>query len=454
MAKPTALINAALHWIVPERKLYIRTGEEIRHAPLSPGVQVVSALTLMMGLLGTVYFVSLSVADSVGAPRVEIEIAVIEAAYEQRITALTKERARLVDALNTLQSRHDAALTTLDAQNARLTDLSATARETAAHLVRISAECDHLALDLSVVTLEASQTATERDGLTQQLRQTLAFADDLERSVVQLAGTVLARAEREAALSAEHTALATQMEHIDEEIMLLEQQQARVFDRIEGVVSVGLGTLEGVFKRAGTDVEALLDTMDTGFAGRGGLEVVLPELEEQSYILPGESLSLPSVDTSPSAQLFEDLHRMSLLAEAFENMPLGHPVRSRHRKSSRFGPRRDPFTGRLSQHNGFDFAAPTGTPIYASATGRVIMAGTLGAYGKMIKIRHDFGYDTLYAHLHKIRVDRGDVVERGDLIGDMGSTGRSTGPHLHYEIHKDGRPVDPINYLRAARYVL
>ncbi|MEL7214862.1 MAG: M23 family metallopeptidase, partial [Pseudomonadota bacterium] len=129
-------------------------------------------------------------------------------------------------------------------------------------------------------------------------------------------------------------------------------------------------------------------------------------------------------------------------------------VRSRHRESSRFGPRRDPFTGRLRQHNGFDFAAPTGTPIYASATGRVIMAGTLGAYGKMIKIRHDFGYDTLYAHLHRIRVDRGDIVERGDLIGDMGSTGRSTGPHLHYEIHKDGRPVDPINYLRAARDVL
>ena len=128
---------------------------------------MVSALAPLTGLVGTVHLVSHSVGESVGAPRDWIEVAVIEAAYEQRITALTEERARLVEALSTLQSRHDAALTTLDAQNARLTDISATARETAAHLARISAERDHLASDLSAVTLEAAQTAAERDGLTQ-----------------------------------------------------------------------------------------------------------------------------------------------------------------------------------------------------------------------------------------------------------------------------------------------
>ncbi|MEL7416708.1 MAG: M23 family metallopeptidase, partial [Pseudomonadota bacterium] len=145
---------------------------------------------------------------------------------------------------------------------------------------------------------------------------------------------------------------------------------------------------------------------------------------------------------------------LNMMTVAARNMPFATPVEASYRQTSGFGPRRDPINRRTRMHNGLDFAARTGTPILAPADGTVVSAERQRGFGNLIKIRHDFGYETLYAHLSRIRVKVGDRVTRGDRIGDMGSTGRSTGSHLHYEVHLDGKPVDPLNYLKAARNVL
>ena len=123
------------------------------------------------------------------------------------------------------------------------------------------------------------------------------------------------------------------------------------------------------------------------------------------------------------------------------------PVRGSYRYTSGFGPR----WGRM--HNGSDFAASHGTPIYSTADGVVIHAGWLSGYGRLIKIQHEFGIETRYAHLAKIRVKVGQRVSRGDRIGDMGSSGRSTGTHLHYEVRIGGKAVNPMIYIKAARDV-
>ena len=117
------------------------------------------------------------------------------------------------------------------------------------------------------------------------------------------------------------------------------------------------------------------------------------------------------------------------------------------RMASGFGWRSDPFTKARKMHWGMDFTAPRGTPIYASGDGVVKRAdnGSSG-YGKHIRIDHGYGYVSLYAHLSKYNVKRGQKVKRGDLIGFVGSTGRSEAPHLHYEVFKDGQRVNPINY--------
>jgi murein DD-endopeptidase MepM/ murein hydrolase activator NlpD len=104
-------------------------------------------------------------------------------------------------------------------------------------------------------------------------------------------------------------------------------------------------------------------------------------------------------------------------------------------------------------HEGHDWAGATGTPIHATADGVVVHAGRQSGYGNLVKIKHDFGFETRYAHLSRIRVNVGERVSRGERIGDMGNTGRSTGTHLHYEIRIGGAAINPMKYIKAARDV-
>ena len=115
--------------------------------------------------------------------------------------------------------------------------------------------------------------------------------------------------------------------------------------------------------------------------------------------------------------------------------------------TSKFGYRRSPFTGQREFHKGLDISAPTGTPIYASAGGKVVKVERDHGYGKNIMVDHGNGVVTRYAHLSKYAVKKGEGVKRGQLIAYVGNTGRSTGPHLHYEVRVNGVPVNPLRYI-------
>lgn len=114
---------------------------------------------------------------------------------------------------------------------------------------------------------------------------------------------------------------------------------------------------------------------------------------------------------------------------------------------SGFGYRIDPFTGQIKMHEGLDIAAPPGTPIIAPADGIVKSVGNRGGFGLTLKIDHGYGFSTLYAHCQRIKVTVGTKIKRGDIIAYVGNTGKSTGPHLHYEVRISQVPVDPINYI-------
>jgi murein DD-endopeptidase MepM/ murein hydrolase activator NlpD len=115
-----------------------------------------------------------------------------------------------------------------------------------------------------------------------------------------------------------------------------------------------------------------------------------------------------------------------------------------------FGRRRDPFTGRRAFHRGLDISARRGTPVVASADGVVVFTGRNGGFGKTVRVSHGFGYTTVYGHLDEISVSPGDEIHRGDEVGLLGNSGRSTGPHLHYEVHVDGRAANPLYYILNA----
>jgi murein DD-endopeptidase MepM/ murein hydrolase activator NlpD len=142
-------------------------------------------------------------------------------------------------------------------------------------------------------------------------------------------------------------------------------------------------------------------------------------------------------------------------------IPAIQPVRNENLKqmASGFGYRSDPFTKARKFHEGMDFSAKIGTPIFATGDGVVERAdNTASGYGNHIVLRHGFGYETLYGHLSKYKCRVGQRVKRGDIIGYVGSTGRSEGPHLHYEVHKGGEVVNPLNFyygnISAAEYVV
>lgn len=142
-------------------------------------------------------------------------------------------------------------------------------------------------------------------------------------------------------------------------------------------------------------------------------------------------------------------------------IPAIQPVRNENLKhmASGFGYRTDPFTKARKMHEGMDFTAKSGTPIYATGDGVVAKAdNTASGYGNHIVVRHGFGYETLYAHLSKYNTRAGQRVKRGDVIGYVGSTGRSEAPHLHYEVHKDNKVVNPLNFyygnISAVEYVV
>ncbi len=112
-----------------------------------------------------------------------------------------------------------------------------------------------------------------------------------------------------------------------------------------------------------------------------------------------------------------------------------------------FGTRKDPITGRRAFHRGLDISARRGTPVYAPADGVVVFTGRNGGLGRTVRISHGFGFTTLYGHLNEITAELGDEVRRGDQIGAVGNSGRSTGAHLHYEVQEDGKSVDPLYYI-------
>ena len=155
----------------------------------------------------------------------------------------------------------------------------------------------------------------------------------------------------------------------------------------------------------------------------------------------------PDPDSLRANSILDAMDRINLYRIAAERAPFDIPVRSDFRFTSGFGQR----WGRM--HAGTDFAAPIGTPVYATADGVVTEAGWSSGYGRLIKIQHEFGIETRYAHLNAIRVTVGQRVSRGERIGDMGNSGRSTGPHLHYEVRVGGQAVNPMIYIRAGRDV-
>ena len=178
----------------------------------------------------------------------------------------------------------------------------------------------------------------------------------------------------------------------------------------------------------------------------GGPEgsVVMEEMAVGDFLEALDALSRQLDERATQLTIMEDIFMHENLRS--ETIPSGRPVESGW-LSSGFGRRTDPFSGKLAYHEGVDFAGKTGTGVIAAASGVVTWSGERYGYGRMVEIDHGNGYVTRYAHNKENKVEVGEIIEKGQVLALMGSSGRSTGPHVHYEVLRNGKPVDPKRYI-------
>jgi murein DD-endopeptidase MepM/ murein hydrolase activator NlpD len=220
----------------------------------------------------------------------------------------------------------------------------------------------------------------------------------------------------------------------------------RALNGIEGDQTEALAAIDRTAERA-----ALRDAAIVAETGLDPAKLSLPHGEGGiggPYIPADLDPNTPALDPA-LMRVARDVATAERLRALLSFVPLRMPLSGDPSVTSPFGYRADPFLGRLALHPGVDLAEPYGAEIHAAATGRVVHAGLAGGYGNMVEIDHGNGLATRYAHMSEVLVEEGQQVDKGAVLGRLGSTGRSTGPHLHYEVRVDGEPVDPERYLRA-----
>ena len=222
---------------------------------------------------------------------------------------------------------------------------------------------------------------------------------------------------------------------LEERLSHVRSDQRHLVSAFSKDADSAIGTLEDLIGQTGLDVER-----------------VLAQLGNTEPPAGGPLITAGAIEASEFSHISEQIKRLALLRKALYSLPLVEPV-DNYYVSSNYGYRRDPITRRRAFHGGLDMVAPISDPVLASAPGVVISAGRNGPYGKMIELDHGHGIKSRYGHLEKINVSKGDTVVARQPIGKVGNTGRSTGPHLHFEVWFDGKARNPRKFLKAGENV-
>jgi murein DD-endopeptidase MepM/ murein hydrolase activator NlpD len=427
----------------PEQRLFLKSDTETRFIRLRPATQVIALVGGALGLAWTIVATALIMMDSIGAGSAREQSARQQAMFEERLSVLSADRDLRADDAARAQERFNAALAQVSEMQGRL----------------LASEDRRGELETGIDAIQDTlhRTIKERDGARADAdRMTLAMdeqsggATDLGRAKDAMATLEIVidalgqTADERDETRAEADTAREQTRLIAEEKRSLEQRNDLIFAKLEEAVTISMEPLDNMFRDAGMSPEDLLDAVRDGYSGQGG------PLSPISMSTSGGVLTPEEVRANA---ILGGLDTMNMYRIAAFKLPFAMPVKDRFRWTSGFGYRRDPKGAGTRFHEGTDMAGAYGTAIYATADGVVTHAGWDNGYGRQVTIRHDFGVDTLYGHLSDIDVSVGQRVSRGDHIGDMGNSGRSTGTHLHYEVHLNGKPVNPMTFIKAGKNV-
>jgi len=423
--------------LFPERQLMVRSRGQVRLIVLSRFRQL-SILGFAFVILGWVAVASASLfADELALRAKEAEINRVRVAFRNLIAQVSESQNRFTSAADTLRQNHEYLLDLVDQNSALRRDIEI--KEKKAELSRINRiRSGRRAVKNHLRWLEKEQGEAHRWDIKPAVPGDgrLPF-DEIMAGGVDAAAALVDPLK----LWDERDALGKRETKIERRLFALRDSQRKVLFRLTERAIRNISAVEKTIAMTGLDFEGRLAAFSGSLRGQGGPYVAAPAPPA------GEDLferDLAVLDLQ--IQRFDELQRV------VRTIPFAEPSRHYY-VSSRFGRRRDPINGRWAMHSGADLAGALGSPVLATAEGTVLFAGNNGRYGRMVEVDHGFGLRTRYGHLRRVLVKKGQKVSFHQEIGLMGTSGRSTGPHVHYEIVVDGVPLNPIRFLNAGKYV-
>ena len=434
-------INGKLEHMFPERRVFLKSDTDTRFIRVSPMMQLVAITGSSVLVAWAIVATAIILMDSIGSGNFREQAKRDQRTYQSRLNEISSQRdSRAVEAV-AAQNRFNAALAQISVMQSELLNSETHRRE--------------LETGIEVIQLTLRGTMKDRELARSQVAELQSQVNSGE------AGTSLAAAGGSAPMDFVAEALAKTAAERDQvvrdaqnallradelahQIAIMKDQNDQIFRQLEEAMTVSVAPLDKMFRAAGMSTKRIIEQVRRGYSGQGG------PLTPLSFSTRGEEAL---ADALRANKLLNQMDRLNLYRIAAQKAPFANPIKAAYRFTSKFGPRRDPKTGGRRMHKGVDFAAPNGTPLYATADGVVTHAGWSSGYGRLVKIQHEFGIETRYAHMSKLRAKVGQRVSRGDRIGDMGASGRVTGVHLHYEVRVGGKAVNPMIYIKAANDV-
>ncbi len=450
-----AYARSAYRRFFPERQIYHRCNGQVQFTTVSARAQII-AIMLVAGSLGWLAFASVNVifteqinqrmaADLRDSKRRwEAKLAEMQGDYERLHAAVAVVEDQLETSLQELEERQKQVDAVFDRQVAVLSE-RAQADQVMAEAVFSPPE-GNANTSVSVLNMK------DPDPTPRRSRRMLDPSDTTVEGLSDVLRSVPAARDHASILEKR----VEDFEDLEERVMRIQTTQYDRLVELEELTTDEIDQYEGALKHTSLDLSRLIDTFKDaersqvvtgdGLGGQGGPFIGIT----------GDNWIAEDVEQHIFARktfrIHQKLQHLASLKDTLNALPVTRPVNA-YRITDGFGPRPDPFTGRLAMHYGLDIAGRRGTPVLAPASGTIVKSGKAGGYGNMVKIDHGHGFMTLFGHLNSRTVKKGQKVSRGEQIGTLGSTGRSTAPHLHYEILHQGKALDPIKFLEAGRYV-
>ena len=385
-----------------ERQIYVRSEGKVRFVTFRPWLQI-TLCAMFVGAIVWIAGASINVATSNKTIAAKDRHAnELTAAYEQRLEELR----------NTIDSMNDKLMVNQDAYMAKVRELE-----------------------------EIQHELEERHHLLKKVMK----GGDISKSTVPPKPVPKKRSSLDADDPKSHAEAQQPIDDMRHRIAVLEDRQRDLLDAVERNRSRQAEAIERTIKKLGLRPSSILSKtkVNSQNSAMGGPFIAFNPLISQDRSL---KVQLKRINRY--------LNKIAKYQTAVSAMPIARPLPRRRRITSGYGVRTDPIKKVAAMHSGIDFRAPQGASVRSTAAGRVVRAGTHAGYGNLVVVRHNHGISTRYAHLSRIDVKVGQQVGVNQKLGQVGSTGRSTGPHLHYEIRIFGKAIDPRRIWRAGHNVL